>query len=64
VIQRVRALSKKTDTQKVPLDINDVVNDVIALVRRELLSPASSGRRGAGATDTGVAPPNWRERER
>jgi len=38
VIQRIRALSKKTDTQKLPIDINDVVNEVIALVRRELFS--------------------------
>jgi NO-binding membrane sensor protein with MHYT domain len=38
VIGRVRALSKKTDIQKTPLDINDVVNEVVALVRRELLS--------------------------
>lgn len=36
VIQRVRALSNKADTQKVPLDVNDVVNEVIALLRREL----------------------------
>jgi C4-dicarboxylate-specific signal transduction histidine kinase len=38
VIQRIRALSKKTDTQKLPIDINDVVNEVIALVQRELSS--------------------------
>jgi NO-binding membrane sensor protein with MHYT domain len=38
VIRRVRALAKKTDTQKAPLEINDVVNEVIPLVRRELLS--------------------------
>jgi signal transduction histidine kinase len=38
VIRRVRALLKKSDTQKAPLDINDVVNDGIALVQRELLS--------------------------
>jgi len=36
VIRRVRALSHKTDVDKVPLDINSVVNDVIALVQREL----------------------------
>jgi C4-dicarboxylate-specific signal transduction histidine kinase len=38
VIQRVRALVHKTDTQKAPLDINDVVREVIALVQRELFS--------------------------
>jgi signal transduction histidine kinase len=44
VIRRVRALSKKADTQKVPLDINDVVNEVIALVQRELFSHRVSPR--------------------
>jgi PAS domain S-box-containing protein len=38
VIRRVRALSKKADTQKALLDINDVINEVIALVQRELFS--------------------------
>jgi PAS domain S-box-containing protein len=38
VIRRVRALSKKAESQKAPLDINDVVDEVIALVQRELLS--------------------------
>ena len=38
VIRRVRALAKKTDIEKAPLDINDVVRDTIALVRRELVS--------------------------
>lgn len=38
VIRRVRALAKKTDIEKVPLDINDVVKEVIALVTRELAS--------------------------
>jgi hypothetical protein len=38
VIRRVRALSKKTDPQMAPLDINDVVNEVIALVQREVFS--------------------------
>jgi C4-dicarboxylate-specific signal transduction histidine kinase len=38
VIRRIRALSKKTDLQMAPLDINDVVNEVIALVQREVFS--------------------------
>jgi signal transduction histidine kinase len=38
VIRRIRALSKKTDPQMAPLDINGVVNEVIALVQREVLS--------------------------
>jgi len=38
VIRRVRALANKTDVEKVPLDVNDVVKEVIALVQRELLS--------------------------
>jgi NO-binding membrane sensor protein with MHYT domain len=38
VIRHLRALSSKTETEKAPLDINDVVNEVIALVQRELLS--------------------------
>ena len=38
VIRHVSALSKKTDTQKAPLDINLVVNEVIALVNSELVS--------------------------
>jgi PAS domain S-box-containing protein len=38
VIRRVRALAKKTDPQMAPLDINDVVNEVIALVQREVFS--------------------------
>ncbi|SDN16311.1 PAS domain S-box protein [Afipia sp. GAS231] len=36
VIQRVRALVSKTTDQMVPLDINEVVNEVIALLHREL----------------------------
>ncbi|MDB5564434.1 MAG: sensor histidine kinase [Tardiphaga sp.] len=38
VIQRVRALVNKTPVQKVPLHINEVVNEVITLVQRELFS--------------------------
>jgi PAS domain S-box-containing protein len=36
VIRRVRALANKTDVEKLPLDINGVVRDVITLVQREL----------------------------
>jgi len=38
VIRRVRALAKKTDIEKVPLDVNEVVREVIVLVRGELIS--------------------------
>jgi PAS domain S-box-containing protein len=38
VIRRVRALANKTDIEKVPLDVNDAVSEVIALVRHELTS--------------------------
>ncbi len=38
VIRRVRALVNKVNTQKAPLEVNDVVNEVVALVQRELLS--------------------------
>ena len=34
----VRALAKKTDIEKVPLDVNDLVREVIALTQRELIS--------------------------
>jgi C4-dicarboxylate-specific signal transduction histidine kinase len=36
VIRRVRALANKTDPEKVPLDINDVVKEAVALVQREM----------------------------
>jgi PAS domain S-box-containing protein len=36
VIRRVRALANKTDIEKSPLDVNDVVKEVIALVQREV----------------------------
>jgi signal transduction histidine kinase len=38
VIRRVRALAKKSDIEKVPLDVNDVVRETIALVQHELIS--------------------------
>jgi signal transduction histidine kinase len=37
VIRRVRALANKTDIDKAPLDIHDVVKEVIALMQRELI---------------------------
>jgi PAS domain S-box-containing protein len=37
VIQRIRTLAKKADPEKVPLDINDVINAVVLLVQREVL---------------------------
>jgi PAS domain S-box-containing protein len=36
VIRRVRALVNKTEIEMVPLDVNDVVREVVVLVRREL----------------------------
>jgi C4-dicarboxylate-specific signal transduction histidine kinase len=38
VIQRIRALAKKTCLEKAPLDVNDVVRETIQLMRRELIS--------------------------
>jgi len=44
VIRRVRALANKTDIEKVPLDINDVIKEVTALVQREMDSHLVSVR--------------------
>jgi PAS domain S-box-containing protein len=44
VIRRVRALAKKSDIEKVPLDVNDVVREAIVLVQRELSSQLVSLR--------------------
>ncbi|SDT50296.1 trifunctional serine/threonine-protein kinase/ATP-binding protein/sensor histidine kinase [Bradyrhizobium canariense] len=38
VIQRVRSLANKTSVEKMPLNINDVVREIAALVQRELTS--------------------------
>jgi PAS domain S-box-containing protein len=38
VVRRVRALAHKADIEKAPLDVNDIVEEVIALVQRELAS--------------------------
>jgi PAS domain S-box-containing protein len=40
VIRRVRALARKTDIEMVPLDINLVIREAMALVQRELASHA------------------------
>jgi PAS domain S-box-containing protein len=52
VVRRVRALANKTDMEKVPLDLNDVVREAIALVQRELSSHRVSLR-----TELTPAPP-------
>jgi PAS domain S-box-containing protein len=36
IIRRVRALLKKVDNEKEPLDLNEVVNEVAALLQREM----------------------------
>jgi PAS domain S-box-containing protein len=52
VVRRVRALANKADMEKLPLDLNDVVREVIALVQRELSSHGVSLR-----TELAPAPP-------
>ena len=44
VIRRVRELAKKTDLQKMPLDINDVIEEVMLIFRQEALSHGVSLR--------------------
>jgi PAS domain S-box-containing protein len=44
VIRRIRALASKTDIEKVPLDVNDVVREIIALVQRESIGQRVSLR--------------------
>lgn len=44
VIRRIRALAKKGEIEMVPVDINDIVKEVIALVTRELVSHQVSFR--------------------
>jgi C4-dicarboxylate-specific signal transduction histidine kinase len=44
VIQRIRALAKRTEPQMVSLDINDVIREAILLVQREVLSHGVSLR--------------------
>ena len=44
VIRRVRALIKKTDTQMVPLDVNEIVREAMNIVEHELLRHRVSQR--------------------
>jgi len=44
VIRRIRALAKKTEIEVVALDINEVVREAVALVRRELATHGVSVR--------------------
>ena len=44
IVKRVRALATKASIQKAPLDINNVINKVIALVQLELVSHGVSLR--------------------
>ena len=44
VIRRVRALAQKTEIERIPLDINEVANDVMTLVQRELSSHEVSAK--------------------
>src|ERR1700722_219815 len=44
VIQRIRALAKRSEPQMVSLDINDVIRDAIPLVQREVFNHGASLR--------------------
>jgi signal transduction histidine kinase len=44
IIRRLRALTKKTASEKVPLDINDIIKEIIPLMQREMLSHEVSFR--------------------
>jgi PAS domain S-box-containing protein len=44
VIRRVRALANKSDIERVPLDVNDVVKEVIAIVHSQLVRHQTSLR--------------------
>ena len=50
IIQRLRSLSRKTETQKVALDINGAISEVIPLVQHEVLSHRVSLRRELAPT--------------
>jgi PAS domain S-box-containing protein len=52
VIRRVRALANKTSVEKLPLDVNDIVSETVALVQRELISHQVSLR-----AELAISPP-------
>ena len=52
VIRRVRSLANKTSVEKLPLDVNDLVSETVALVQRELISHQVSLR-----TELALSPP-------
>jgi PAS domain S-box-containing protein len=50
VIRRVRALAKKADIEMVPLEVNTVIREAMALVQRELATHAVSVRMDLAST--------------
>jgi C4-dicarboxylate-specific signal transduction histidine kinase len=44
IINRIRALAKNSEPEKAPLDINDVIHEVVRLVQREMLANGASLR--------------------
>jgi signal transduction histidine kinase len=44
IIERIRALARNSAPEKAPLDINDVIHEVVRLVRREALVHGASLR--------------------
>jgi PAS domain S-box-containing protein len=45
VIQRIRALAKRTNIQREPLQVNDVIGEVVSLLQREMFSHRVSLRK-------------------
>ena len=45
VIQRIRALAKRTNIQREPLHVNDVIGEVVSLLQREMFSHRVSLRK-------------------
>jgi len=52
VIRRVRALANKTDIEKMPLDVNDVVREAVALVQRDFIRYPGVVANGVGTRST------------